>query len=277
MNFLKYTISQNKSISEAFDTVFENDTFKNNKIIWIYWDSGWNNAPMVSQLCLQSWSNHNPDYLIVALDNTTLKEYIDLRDLNLQYLSSIDIVSLSDIIRIYLLYKYGGTWVDSTTLCLKNIDSLLEQYKDYGFFAYDKHAHYVKISSWFIHSEPNNLVIKEWMQKIIGYWKHRMAKHEYFWLHNLFSELLEESKEIKKIWNNMPKKSAMEKDLNGPHAFVPYIERLNGNLNKEHKNYIDNGYNNNYCLKLSRHWNTDWFLQQPNTTINYIFKKENLI
>jgi len=263
--------------SEAFDTVFENHTLNNNKIIWIYWDSGWNNAPIVSQLCLKSWSNHNPDYLIVALDNTTLKKYIDLTHLNLQYLSFIDIVSLSDIIRIYLLYKYGGTWVDSTTLCLKSIDTLLQQYKEYGFFAYDAHAHYVKIDSWFIHAELNNLVIQKWMKKIIDYWKYRRVKDQYFWLHNLFSELLQESQEIKMLWNSIPKKIALEKNWDGPHAFVPYQERLNGKLNREYKNYIDSGYNNNYCLKLSRHWNTDWFLNQNDTVINYIFRKENLI
>lgn len=243
----------------------------------MYWHSGWTNAPLISKLCLQSWINKNPNYLVIPLDDKTIQQYINLKDLNLEYLSSIDIVSLSDIIRIYLLYTYGGTWVDSTTLCLKNIDSLLEQYKNYGFFAYDKHEHYVKISSWFIYAEINNIVITKWMEKIITYWKHRRAKDQYFWVHNLFADLLQEYNYIKILWNDMPKKIAMEKDLNGPHAFVPYKERLNGILNKDYKDYIDHGYNNNYCLKLSRHWNTDWFLQQPNTTINYIFKKENLI
>jgi hypothetical protein len=250
---------------------------KNNKIIWIYWHNGWENAPLISKLCLQSWINQNPNYLIIPLDNKQLIKFIDLKNFKLQYLEDIDIVSLSDIIRIALLQQYGGVWVDSTVLCLRNIENLLVDYYEYGFFAYDSHAPHVPISSWFLYAEQKSLVVEKWMEGIINYWKNRKIKDQYFWVHILFDYLYKNNKEVAQIWKNMPKKIATEKDLNGPHAFVPYQERLNGSINDYFRNYIDNGYNNNFCLKLSRHWNTSFFLQQSNTTINYIFKKEKLI
>ncbi len=35
-----------------------------NNTIWITWFQGWDNAPEISQKCLESWKHYNPDWNI---------------------------------------------------------------------------------------------------------------------------------------------------------------------------------------------------------------------
>lgn len=258
-------------------------TLDNKNILWIYWGQGWNNAPLISKLCLQSWYNHNAlDYLIMPIDDIGLTNYIDLNKLMPHTnLKNIDRVAMSDIIRLALISTYGGIWVDSTVLCLKPLKIWLQPIlEDYGFFAYDKHIDRVSISSWFIAAEKNNYVAQSWLDSSVEYWKFRKNKHIYFWVHELFSSLYKENNKIKCMWDRVPKLTASVSEtskLDGPHAFVPYIKDLCGRISRSQIEYINNGYNNNYCLKLTRHYDIHKQINNTNSTIYHILKKESLI
>ena len=85
------------------------------KQLFIFWDQGFENAPIVVKKCVLTWKKHNPTWNIILLDNSNLSQYIDLK-LELPNNVSILKASLSDVIRICLLEKYGGLWVDATTV-----------------------------------------------------------------------------------------------------------------------------------------------------------------
>jgi len=36
------------------------------KIVWLFWDSGFQNAPELVQHCLKSWQNKNPGWNIMT-------------------------------------------------------------------------------------------------------------------------------------------------------------------------------------------------------------------
>ena len=76
--------------------------------------------------CLESWRNRNPDWIVHALDERTLSNFIP-RDRLEQILRTPrnEIEALSDRIRIELLSRYGGVWVDATTLCARPLDEWL--------------------------------------------------------------------------------------------------------------------------------------------------------
>jgi hypothetical protein len=138
----------------------------------------------------------------------------------------------------------------------------------------------VSISSWFIAATKNNYIVDSWLNSTIEYWAYRKNKHTYFWVHKLFTTLYEKNYIIKNMWDKVPKLSssvAEQSKLNGPHAFVPYKIDLCGKLSIKQKNYIDNRYNNNYCLKLTRHFNIDQQIKNSNSVIHYILHKEELI
>jgi len=79
--------------------------FPANKIIWICWLQGWDEAPWLVRKCLASWQLHNPDWDIRILDADTVHLYVELPDLSAKLITA---ASLSDIVRVCLLHEYGG-------------------------------------------------------------------------------------------------------------------------------------------------------------------------
>ena len=105
--------------------------------IYMYWRSGFINAPDVVKKCLLSWKIMNPSYDIIELDDDNLSNYIILKD----YIPNIDEkdiskTALSDIIRLALLSKYGGFWCDATLYCTASLNDWIENNLEDGFFAY---------------------------------------------------------------------------------------------------------------------------------------------
>ena len=96
------------------------------RVIWTLWLQGWSSAPEMPRACLESWRNRNPDWIVHALDERTLSNFIP-RDRLEQILRTPrnEIEALSDRIRIELLSRYGGVWVDATTLCARPLDEWL--------------------------------------------------------------------------------------------------------------------------------------------------------
>jgi len=188
------------------------------KILWIYWQQGWDCAPDIVKACLNTWRNRNPNWEIIALDDTNLKNYIDINQIHTLLSNKVvEPEAFSDILRAALLSKHGGVWADSTTFCVVRLDNWLSPYVNNNFFAFSNPGKDRLISSWFIASEPNGYIINKWWSAVFEYWKEHHNRHHYFWFHYLFNDLYSSDKEFKNIWDACPKLSA-----NGPHRFTPY-------------------------------------------------------
>ena len=99
-----------------------------NKTIWINWFQGWENAPEITDYCVQSWRHYNPDWNVVLLDRSNCMDYCDLEK-QLPGLNPNNI-ALSDLLRASLLANNGGVWVDSTAFCNKPLDDWILDIKD---------------------------------------------------------------------------------------------------------------------------------------------------
>ena len=84
--------------------------------IWIMWYQGINNAPPLVKACLQSVLINRAKHPVYLVDESNLNKYIELPDYILQkfYAKKFDITHFSDIVRMALLSKHGGYWIDST-------------------------------------------------------------------------------------------------------------------------------------------------------------------
>ena len=120
-----------------------------NKRIWMYWHQGWDSAPELVKFCMLTWIYHNDDWSVELLSQYNLNDFITLPN----YCADHDVAlpALSDIIRIYLLEKYGGVWADATTWCSRPLSDWVNvAVTPSGFFAYDKPAPDRPIASWFL-------------------------------------------------------------------------------------------------------------------------------
>jgi hypothetical protein len=233
------------------------------KNIYLLWLQGWNNAPLLQKKVLQSWINYNPDYNIIKIDYNNLKKF----DLNIDYIydknKKITPQALSDIIRVSLLKKYGGIWADATFLCLKPINSLINNYLlDNNIFMYYRPNGGAELSHClysFIVADSNSKIINNLKESVDIYWNKNNVAHKYFWLEELLTCLFEKNKECKDEFDNMKKINADE--YYSSHGLAGKINNIPKML------LIDENYKKNivinkpYVVKLWKHLNP--YLNHP--------------
>ena len=107
---------------------------KNSKIIWTLWMQGYENAPELVKSTIDSirkFAELN-NFQFILLEENTIEKYIVFPKLIKEKmdLGVIDYTKISDILRVSLMAKYGGTWVDATIYMKEEFDSslLLQNY-----------------------------------------------------------------------------------------------------------------------------------------------------
>lgn len=136
------------------------------KIIWTYWEG----PPTPSgQACQKSWINHSQKYQIIVLNKQNLRQYIPEIP---NHFPSVPIQLVSDLIRLTLLEKYGGIWMDYSIILNKPIEDILrplENNQGDVLAFYNEHpGEYKKnharpiIENGFIAAKPGDDFIKKW-------------------------------------------------------------------------------------------------------------------
>ena len=178
-----------------------------NKIIWILWLQGWHEAPPIVKSCLASWQSFNPGWVVRPISLDDVRVLIDLPDLSGK---SITAASFSDLVRISLLYQFGGVWVDATVLCRLPLDDWIFPLLSEGFFAFSRPCEGRELSSWFLASDrPAHPLVSTWYDCVRAYWGHRSQASTYFWFHNLFDELCVVDAAVRQCWERVYKFSAV--------------------------------------------------------------------
>lgn len=92
--------------------------------IWVLWLQGENNMPELVKVCLESIKKNAGHHKVVVLSNSNIHEYITLseRIKALYSKGKISNAHYSDIIRMALLGRYGGVWIDATIFLTSNLD-----------------------------------------------------------------------------------------------------------------------------------------------------------
>jgi hypothetical protein len=203
------------------------------KTIWCLWFQGWEHAPPLVRACAASWRHHNPDWSIRYLTRSSLPYYVETIENFIE--KNIPITALSDIIRVSLLCRFGGVWADSTVYCLRPLNEWINYANSSGFFAFDRPGADRMLSSWFLAAKHQSRIVELWHKQVSLYWESRQGEpDDYFWFHNIFSELYNMDAEFQKIWDATPKLAA-----EAPHCFQPCDEHLFGPVTPFHRLIVD--------------------------------------
>jgi len=163
--------------------------------IYILWDKGWDKAPLLQQMARRSWELQNPQFVVHPLNLTEAERLAERRKLLTDdYWNTLTIQSKSDVLRIAILYRRGGVWVDSTVFCNKPLISWMPSDEFVSFKRQDnlrqqKRLHITPwITSWFMASKPKSHVMRNIFRVLLNRNEHSRMKEEYFWLHRIVSE-----------------------------------------------------------------------------------------
>ena len=164
--------------------------------VWFCWFQGIDNAPTIVQRCYEALVKNLSDKEIIVLTNENLDQYVDFPPYVYEKWKEgiITNTHMTDLLRLELLIKYGGTWVDATVFCSGN--NIPDYFFDSDLFLFqclkpgrDGHSRY--ISSWFISAKTNNKVLMAVRYLLYKYWEKNKKMLDYFLLHDFFSIVLE--------------------------------------------------------------------------------------
>lgn len=172
---------------------------KRNKIIWFCWLQGIENAPEVVKACYNSLTRLT-GYSLIVIDEKNWREYIELPDyiIRRREKKQIPPAHFSDLLRLELLIKYGGTWIDSTVLCTgvnNDNENANVNYLDTDLFMFQHtqpgSSEWGGIGNWFITACTNNEVLMVLRDMLYAYWREHDCVLNYYLFHLFFGMLRE--------------------------------------------------------------------------------------
>lgn len=191
---------------EALNKGKDAKVLEESKTIWILWLQGEDQMPEVVKKCYESVLKNSNGYKVVLLDENNLSNYIKLpAAIEEKYKKGlIQNAAYSDIVRIALLAKHGGIWMDSTIYLTDDIPQFIKESKVFFYQASKLDCSPIRISSWFIAAkyaeDPIILTIRD---SVYAYWQNENHLMDYNVFHLIISALLKQN-EFKKEWNKMP-------------------------------------------------------------------------
>ncbi len=177
--------------------------------IWQCWLQGRAKVPPLVEACLRSVHNYHGQRKIKFVDGESIHDFITIPHIiqNKYERGAMAPAHYSDYIRVALLAKYGGTWLDATIFLT---DSMPSEIFSQEFFAYvfpawcdAKELPALELvfseqtsainkrcfSNWCMHAKCNNRLIKLLRIFLEEYWKKEDVALDYYMFH-LFSSYI---------------------------------------------------------------------------------------
>ena len=197
-----------KNKLREFESSYDNNLqHKSSNKVWVCWVQGIESAPKIVKKCYQSLLDNLLDKEIVLITSDNMLEYADFPRYIIDKWRNGEITDthMTDLLRLELLTKYGGMWIDATVLCTRKENEIPEYYFNSDLFLYQclkpgRDGHSTYISSWLISAKSNNKILMATKFLCYEYWKKHNNQVDYFLLHDFLSIVMEFYKEE---WNKI--------------------------------------------------------------------------
>lgn len=177
------------------------------KRIWICWLQGYDAAPPLIKACINSIESNNPNFEIVLLTEENINKYITLPEhIERKYKEGkIGRAHYSDILRISLICKYGGIWIDSTVLCTDS--QFLENISHFPLFVFKvldlnrKDDESIVASNWLLSAFEESKILLLTRDLLYKYWENHDYAVDYYIFHLFFAMA---SRKYHEEWDKIP-------------------------------------------------------------------------
>lgn len=176
-------------------------------IIWFCWFQGLDNAPLIVKKCYESLKKNLYNHKIVIITADNITDYVEFPTYIIEKWNKgiITNTHMTDLLRLELLIKYGGTWIDATVLCTRDEKEIPNYYFDTDLFFYQilkpgRDGCSTYMSSWYITAKSNNKILLATRYLCYKYWEKNNFLIDYFLLHDFMSIVLEKYQED---WKNV--------------------------------------------------------------------------
>lgn len=241
----KLTISKNKQIiiylSKKYKYIiekyndYENKENKYSNKIWVFWYQGIDNAPILIKKCIESIKKQCKDKEIIVITKENIEDYYKIPEYIKSKINNkqITLTHLSDILRMNLLKKYGGHWIDATIFLTDN------PFKNDSFNTIKFHTNELTSISngkWcgFFIGGKNQIFYNFMVDFFNEYWKEQIILIDYFLIDYTINIAYNNISTIKKEFDNVSynneKIHELQKKLNNKFDKKEFIKLTSKNI-----------------------------------------------
>lgn len=207
--------------AEAFDRHKNNTDYgvrSENAPIWVCWWTGKENAPQIVRKCIDSIYQHAGEHPVNLITKENFSQYLEIPDYIMEKMKSgkMGLAHFADYLRICLINKYGGLWLDATMFCADNIPA---QFFDAPFFTCKsdyQESRYLSHFQWVtfvLGGWPGNVFYAFLKDAFELYWKNNDTAIDYLFFDDLIYLAREGIPAIKKIMDDLPTNTPHRDDL----------------------------------------------------------------
>lgn len=247
-------------MDELVNEATESPSGERSKTIWSYWWQGKACAPRLVKTCWASQRKYMPEgwrHVVVTKDN--YREYVTLPEGIEEKRKSGQIphALFSDLVRLELLIKYGGIWMDASVLCTEpNYPARLLTCPLFMFQYRNAQREFCGFSNWFIAAERDNRALKIVRALLYQYWRDYDCVVEYYIFHLFINQL---AHKLPEILQTMPRGNAWSAIRLGDRLAEPFDAQQWDELTQRscfHKlNYRkETDVKNSYCSYIIEHF-----------------------
>lgn len=169
--------------------------------VFVYWGTGVATAPALVRRCVAELEHRAPAGSVVVLDESLVHHYVSI-PADVQARVRRDPTKFSNLVRLALLERYGGVWLDATCLLSEPVEPAVEVHRRSGFFAF-RHPERM-LSSWFLAARPGNYVVSMLLKAHYTYWRHHERAVHYHVFNMLFEALYLLDERFAAAWDATP-------------------------------------------------------------------------
>ena len=140
------------------------------KVFWTYWQDS--SPPPIVQACTRSWAKHHPDFEVRVVTKASLRDYLP----DMELYPWIDSPAReSDLVRLMLLARHGGVWLDASILLaepltfMRGVVAAQGHGPDFaGFYlqGFTTNPDSPVLESWALASRPGAPFAAAWLQEL---------------------------------------------------------------------------------------------------------------
>lgn len=188
---------------------YSDEKINENCIVWIFWWQGKNEMPHTVELCIESILRKMHNHRIIFIDKNTVNDYIAIPDvINRKFKNgNISYAHVSDFIRIALIKKYGGIWIDATMFMVRPIPSVMYDHPFFSINQGNKRKWVVTKDKWSIcvlAGERGSLIFDYWYDMLLEYWTNEDISIGYLMSDCILAIGYEDIEEIRKVIDAVP-------------------------------------------------------------------------
>lgn len=176
--------------------------------IWIMWYQGIENAPDIVKCCIESVKENCSGHEVIVLSEQNLSEFVKLPDFIIEKFKKgyISRTHLSDMIRLNLLYLYGGAWLDATLLTINPIpeEYFAKEIFTINFKKNTKDPSHGRWTTFCFFAKKGNRFIEKILRYHYGYWMKNDYAVDYVMFDYFINYLIKNDHEFELLMDDIP-------------------------------------------------------------------------